>query len=111
MIHLYKSIIRPIFEHGSISIINAAEVHLDKLQLLQNQALRVVMKSPRYMPKKDLHDCTGTHYIKNHLIANAKLRLEVMKRNSPIVGKVIAEYQSVQHIQENSSPLDILYQR
>ena len=42
MIHLYKSIIRPIFEHGSISIINAAEVHLDKLQLLQNQALRVV---------------------------------------------------------------------
>ena len=98
----------PIFEHGSVCTINAAEVHLDKLQLIQNQALRVVMKSPRSLHRKDLHDCTGTHIIKNHLISNAKHRLEVMRNNSPIVGKVINEYLAIKHIQENASPLDIL---
>ena len=49
MIHLYRSIIRPIFEYGSVCIINAAEQHLGKIQLVQNQALRIITKSPRYM--------------------------------------------------------------
>ena len=31
-----------------------------------------------------------------------------MRKNSPIIGKVIVEYQALQHIQENASPLDIL---
>ena len=110
MIHLYRSIIRPLFEYSSICIINAAEVHMDKIQLLQNQALRVVMKCPRYVSTKDLHDGTGSHPIKNHLISDAKHRLQIMRRNSPIVGKVIAEYQTLRHIKENASPLDILTQ-
>ena len=108
MIHLYRSVIRPIFEYASICVINAAEVHLNKIQLLQNQALRIVMKSPRYISTKDLHDCTGSSLIKSYLISEAKHRLQIMRKNSPIVSKVIAEHQSLQHIQENASPLDIL---
>ena len=108
MIHLYRSIIRPIFEYGSVCIINAAEHHLGKIQLVQNQALRIVMKSPRYTSIHDLHDCTGTPLIKNYLISDAKHRLQIMRKNSPIIGKVIVEYQALQHIQENASPLDIL---
>ena len=107
MISLYKSIILPIFEYGSVCFINAAEVHHDKLQLVQNQALRVVMKCPRYVATKDLHDCTGSVNIKNHLISDAKHRLQIMRKNSPIIGKVIAEHQTLRHIQENASPLDI----
>ena len=108
MIHLYNSIIRPIFDYGSICIINAADVHLDKLQLLQNQALRVVMNCPRYVPVKDLHDGTGTHVIKSHLISDAKHRLQVMRKNSPIIGKVLSQHQALSHIRENASPLDII---
>ena len=108
MIHLYRSVIRPIFEYASICVINAAEVHLNKIQLLQNQALRIVMKSPRYISTKDLHDCTGSSLIKSYLISEAKHRLQIMRKNSPIVSKVIAEHQSLKHIQENASPLDIL---
>ena len=78
MIHLYNSIVRPIFEYGSICYINAAEVHMDKLQLIQNQALRVVMKSPRYMAIKDLHDCTGSDLIRKHLISHAQRRLDTI---------------------------------
>ena len=46
--HLYRSVIMPIFENSSICFINAAEVHMEKFQLLQNMALRVTMNSPRY---------------------------------------------------------------
>ena len=108
MIHLYRSIIRPIFDYASICIINAAEVHLDKIQLLQNQALRVVMNCPRYVSIKDLHDCTGSYPVKSHLIMDAKRRLSIMKKNSPIVGEVIVQHQALQHITENASPLDVL---
>ena len=108
MISLYKSIILPIFEYGSVCFINAAEVHHDKLQLVQNQALRVVMKCPRYVATKDLHDCTGSIDIKSHLISDAKHRLQNMRKNSPIIGRVIAEHQTLRHIQENSLPLDII---
>ena len=75
---------------------------------MQNQALRIVMKSPKYTSIHDLHDCTGTPLIKNYLISDAKHRLQIMRKNSPIIGKVIVEYQALQHIQENASPLDIL---
>ena len=109
MVHLYNTIVRSIFEYGSISFVNAAEVHMDKIQILQNQALRVVMKSPRYMAIKDLHDCTGLQPIKKHLITHARKRLDTMRRNSPILQYVIEEYQSVKHIHENASPLDIIY--
>ena len=108
MIHLYNTLIRPIFEYGSICIINAAECHMNKLQLLQNQALRVVTKNPMYISIKDLHDITGTQPIKTHLISDARRRLGKMRKNTRIVDQVIQEYNLVKNIHENQSPLDIL---
>ena len=108
LIQLYSSIIQPIFEYGSLCYINAAEVHLDKLQLLQNQALRVVMQIPKFTSIKDLHDCTGSTLIKDHLISHAKHRLNTMQKNSPLIQKVIIDHQALQHIPENASPLDII---
>lgn len=108
MIHLYRSIIRPIFEYGSVCTINAAEVHLNKIQILQNQALRAVTKCHKYTSIVDLHDITGSSLITKHLILDAKHRIQMMRKNSQIVEKVIEEYKSVQHIQENASPLDII---
>ena len=108
LIHLYRSIIRPIFEYGSVCIITAAEVHLNKVQLIQNQALRVVTNSPQYTSLNDLHDITGSLQIKNYLILNAKHRIQVMRQNSPIVSDVIQEHNTLRHIQENASPLDII---
>ena len=51
---------------------------------------------------------TASVNIKNHLISDAKHRLQIMRKNSPIIGKVIAEHQTLRHIQENASPLDII---
>ena len=105
---LYTSIIRTIFEYGSIGMINAAETHFDKLQLIQNQAMRIMMKSPAYTSVTDLHDCTGLPRIKQHLIDFVKMRVESMKRSSPIIWESINAFKNVQHISENSSVLDVI---
>ena len=105
--HLYKSLIVPIFEYSSICIISAGEVHIEKLQLVQNMSLRAITRSPRYVSINDLHDATGFEPIKNHLIAFARQRLEVMRQKSSIL-ESIDQHSRVRHIQTNKSPLDIL---
>ena len=52
--------------------------------------------------------CAGSELIGKYLISDAKHRLQIMRKNSPIVGKVIAEHHALRHIPENASPLDIL---
>ena len=108
MLHLFNSIVRPIFEYGSVGYVNAAEVHMEKLQLIQNQALRIVTKSPQYISIKDLHDCTGSLHIRNHLILHARRRLHTMKQNSPIIHEVMKYYEKVKHIKTNPSTLDVI---
>ena len=105
---LYQAIILPVFEYSSLSIICAADVHMEKLQLLQNMALRVVSNSSRYTSITDLHDCTGFVPIKAHLTSFAKQRLDKMRRSSTILENPIAEYERVKNVQTNQSPLDVL---
>ena len=92
---LYTSVIRTIFEYRSIGMINAAETHFEKLQLVQNQAMRIMMKSPAYVSVNDLHNCTGLPRIKSHLIEFVKMRVEAMKIASPIIWESINAFTKV----------------
>ena len=105
---LYRATIRTIFEYCSVCIISAAETHLQKLQLIQNQALRVILKTPAYVSIHDLHDCSGLGKIKDHLKEFAQKRLESMKVQSPLIEKVMEDYSHVKHIKENASILDVI---
>ena len=108
LLKLYESIIRPIFEYSSICSKTTAECHTEKLQLLQNQALRSVLKTPAYVSVKDLHDLAGISQIKDHLTYFARKQLENIKTRSPIVNATLLEYEAVKHIRENASILDVL---
>ena len=108
LLTIYNSTIRSIFEYASLCVINAAETHLEKLQLVQNQALRAVLRMPAYIAISDLHNSSGIPYIKDHLTAFAKRRFSAMKSKSPLIEKLVEEYKAVQHIHENKSVLDIL---
>ena len=105
---LYKSIIRPLFEYSSLCIVNAAEVHLEKLQLVQNQSIRVILKTPRYVSIKDLHDCSGIKRITDHLVSFARGRFDTMRRSSPLIEETLINYNRVRHIRENASCLDVI---
>ena len=106
--HLYKSIIRPIFEYSCICTVSAAETHIDKLQLIQNQALRTILKTPQFVSIKDLHDLSAIPCVKDHLISFAQRQLENMKSHSPLIEATINDYEKVRHIKENASILDVL---
>ena len=105
---LYKSTIRSIFEYASPCILTAADCHLRKLQLVQNQSLRLALDTPAYVSIHDLHDCSGLQMLKTHLTDSAKSRLTNLKRTSPLIQPTINDYQSVKHIKENISVLDII---
>ena len=96
------------FEYCSLCIVNAAECHLQKLQLIQNQALRVILRMPAYVTINDLHDCSGIPQIKDHLKNFAKKRFLNMEQRSPLIGVVIQEHEQVKHIHENTSTLDVI---
>ena len=108
LVKLYQSIILSLSEYASVGIISAAECHIEKLQLLQNQAMRAVLSLPAYVSISDLHDASGLDTVKAHLIKFASQRLKSMRVSSPLVNESIEKYASVCHIQTNSSPLDVL---
>ena len=108
LLTLYKSTIRSIFEYSAICFISAADCHFQKLQMIQNQALRLTLATPAYVSIKDLHDCAGIQPLHKHLTDFAQKRLTFMKRTSPIITPTIEEHQKVKHIKENPSALDII---
>ena len=75
---------------------------------MQNQALRIILKTPKYVATPDLHDISGLTPIKQHLIEFGSKRLKSLVKSSPIMGETIAQWNQVKHIEENASPLDVL---
>lgn len=54
-IMMYKLYIRPIFTYAAPMLANAARTHIQKLQVLQNKCLRMVLSSPYDTRIVDLH--------------------------------------------------------
>ena len=59
LLTLYKSIIRPILEYASIIFENAAKTHLQKLDTIQNTALRIATCAFHSTPIDSLHVYTN----------------------------------------------------
>ena len=108
LVKLYRSIILSLSEYASVGIISAADCHNEKLQLLQNQAMRTILSLPAYIAINDLHDASGLNSVKSHLIKFSRQRLASMRSSSPLINQSINSYAKVRHIQTNSSPLDII---
>ena len=79
---------------------------MDKLQVLQNQALRSVLGLPAYISKFDLHDGSGVKPVLSHLVSFGLARLKALQKTSPLVNDSIKQFDQVRHITTNKSPLD-----
>merc|ERR1712002_975412 len=56
LIRLYKVYVRSIFEYGSVCFLHCPEATLDIMQKIQNRAIRICLKLPRYLSIKILHE-------------------------------------------------------
>ena len=75
MIHLYRALIRPKLDYGCIIYSSARKTYLEKLNTIQNQALRLCLGAFRTSPIQSLH--TEANELPLHL-RREKLSLQYM---------------------------------
>ena len=107
MIRLYKTYIRPLLEYGSIAFIAAPDEQINRLQIIQNAALRLCLRLPSYIRINLLHEYSSIETVKTRLKElNTKL-LHTMARNNPDVKNIKSIYLS--HLKDyHRSPLDVI---
>ena len=64
---LYRAYLPSIIQHSS--------THLEKLQLIQNTALRIVLKVPAYMPIARMNDSANQISVKEFLKTAAQVKV------------------------------------
>lgn len=64
---LYRSYIRPIMTYACPVFVNCAKTHLNKLQILQNKCLRMVLSAPYWTRIDDMHNRLNIPTINNYV--------------------------------------------
>ena len=77
LLHLYKQYIRPVLETGSIVTAGTGKSNLQKLQRVQNHALRTALQADRQTRIEDLHARARIPMIADRL---KDLRLKAIER-------------------------------
>ena len=109
-INLYKMYIRPLFEYGSIAFLTSSNTNINKLQKLQNSAIRSACYLPIYINKSILHSVAQIPTVSQRLLElNTKL-LKTMVSHNLAIKELFAKYLTVSHIKKYYSPLDLLFQ-
>ena len=106
---LYKTYILPIMEYGSISFIAAPKLNLDKLQKVQNEAIRVCLKLPSYIRIDLLHESAGLEPIATRLKKHNLHLLSRMLNQNEHVRDLCSTQPDLSHLCPKS-PLDTLLQ-
>ena len=67
LVRLYKAYIRPVLEYGAIILAAANKTRLAQLQLIQNRALRICLRMPKYTRIRVLHELANIEPIRQRL--------------------------------------------
>ena len=103
---LYKSYIRPIIEHGSIAFISASKNQMERLQMIENNAIKTCLRLPRYIRDSLLHEYASLELLSVRLIRFNKKLLNIMKSSNEHIQALITD-----HVPANLgilSPLDVI---
>ena len=119
LIRLYKIYIRSIFEYGAISFLHCPESTINLMQRLQNKAIRISLRLPRYVSLKILHESACLQTVKERLLELGRSTLATMRLNNPLIRamankrdaliiKTIREKGHTSVNRSHRSPLDFL---
>ncbi len=67
--HFYKSYICPLYEYSNFPLLTSSEANLNKIQVIQNKALRICINKTRYdhISTDTLYTETNTKYVKERI--------------------------------------------
>ena len=106
MIRLYRSYVRPILEYGSMAFLAAPKMQLDRLQKIQNDAIRICLKLPKYIRIELLHEYASMMPVTNRLAIFNKKLINIMKTNNIHIESLVSNHTF--SIATQKSPLDII---
>ena len=119
LLRLYKIYIRSIFEYGAVSFIHCPDSTINVMQKIQNKAIRISLKLPRYVSVKMLHESSCLPTIKERILELGRNTLARMRTNNPLIRAMANKREAliIRTIREKGltsvnrshrSPLDIL---
>ena len=119
MIRLYKVYIRSIFEYGSVSFLHCPDSLLEIMQKIQNKAIRICLRLPRYVSIKILHENSCLATIKERFVQLGSRMISKMIVSNPMIKEIVKEHESkilksirqhglVDGTRPHRSPLDII---
>jgi hypothetical protein len=101
LLNIYNAFVRPIFEYASVAFISASETHFNKIQNIQNAAVKSILQLPSYVSNKLAHDVAAVPFIKDHLKLFTKKSMRVTR---PLIKDLIQRHDN---IDSHKSLLDI----
>ena len=107
LMRLYKMYVRPIIEYGSIAFMSAPKTQLSRLEQIQNEAIRICLRLPRYIRTSLLHEYASLEPIFERLKDLNVSLLETMKSKNVHIENLV-ECHSRPTDNRHLSPLDNL---
>ena len=107
LIKLYKIYVRPITEYGSAAFVATTTTQLDRLKRIQNEAIRVCLKLPRYIRTDLLHEYASLEPITDRLLAMNHSLLSRMKTHNADVETLCDSISNVAH-KKLKSPIALI---
>ena len=107
LMKLYQCYISSLFEYGSPSFIAAPKEQIIKFERLQNEAIRISLRLPRYIRTALLHEYAGTTPLRERLRIISESLLVRMRTNNEHIKQLIDNHESAT-TSRHSSPLDLL---
>ena len=76
--------------------------------MIQNEAQRIILKVPAYMPIVRMNDSGNQINVKDHLKLMAKTKIGRLYETSPLVKATVEKFRKIKPSPYNTSPLDIV---
>ena len=113
LIHLYKMWIRPIALYGAPAYYNAAKTHINKIQVIQNSALRVALRKTRRTHIEDLHQEGSLIPLKAEAVRSSHRFIEKKIDDSLIQKlliehKIMLDYDRYRKARPSKTPIDLI---
>ena len=113
LIHLYKMWIRPIALYGAPAYYSAAKTHINKIQVIQNSALRIALRRTRRTHIEDLHQEGSLTPLKAEAVRSSHRFIEKKVDDSLIQRlliehKIMLDYDRYRKARPSKTPIDLI---
>ena len=81
---LYKQYVRPVLEYGAIALLSAPKTTLEKIQLVQNKAIKIAYRLPWCTSTRKIHELEEIEPVKNRFQSLANKFIHSLEEHSEL---------------------------